>query len=183
MPMPADDTALRAALDAEAKRLIVDTTYTGRGHQAAGGRWATLNYWLGLPTAVGTALLAGGAGISAIIDRHAWLTAVLAFSATIASAVHGFLRPSERSDGHSLKGNRFIDLRNDARLFRELDLHSDLAVEELSARIRALRRRYADLNEAPPLQIPPQDYKAAKRSIDAGESSYENDPIWKELST
>jgi hypothetical protein len=181
--MPTNDSTLRDALDAEAKRLIVDTTYTGRGHQAAGGRWATLSYWLGVPTAVATALLAGGAGISAIIDRHAWITAALAFGATIASAIHGFLRPSERADSHSLKGNRFIDLRNDARLFRELDLRSDMTVDELSARIRVLRKRYADLNAAPPLQIPSRDYQAAKRSIHVGESSYEDDPVWKELST
>jgi len=177
----ANETELRLALDAEAKKLIVDSTYTGRGHQTAGGRWSTYNYWLGLPTAVASALLAGGAGISAVVDRHAWFTAILAFSAAIATASHGFLRPGERAEQHSLKGNRFIGLRNDARLFRELDLRTNVPVNELSSRLRELRKRYADLNESPPLHIPRQDYEAAKQSIAAGESNYEDDPIWKEL--
>lgn len=176
-----DETALRSALDDEAKRLIVDSIYTGRGHQQAGGRWATYNTWLGVPTAIGTALLAGGAGISAITDRYPWLTAGLAFAAAIASAVHGFLRPGERAEEHSLKGNRFIALRSDARFFRTIDLRSDLAVNDLSDRLRALRQRYNNMNETPPLHIPRRDYQAAKRSIEAGESNYENDPVWKEM--
>jgi hypothetical protein len=181
--MSPDETGIRNAFELEAKRLIVDSTYTGRGHQAAGNRWATYNYWLGLPTAVASALLSGGAGISAVVDRHAWLTAILAFGAAISTASHGFLRPGERAEEHALKGNRFIALRNDARLFLELDLRTTMAADKLSNQIRDLRKRYADLNETPPLHIPRQDYEAAKQSIEAGESSYENDPIWKELSS
>lgn len=176
-----DETALRSALDDEAKRLLVDSIYTGRGHQQAGGRWATYNTWLGVPTAVLTALLAGAAGISALNDRFPWLTASLAFAAAIASAAHGFLRPGERAEEHSLKGNRFIALRNDARFFRQVELQSRIAPDELSGRLRALRQRYHDMNEAPPLHIPQQDYQAAKASIERGESNYENDPVWKEM--
>lgn len=177
----ADDTTLRAALNDEAKRLIVDSTYTGRGHQAAGGRWAVYNNWLGLPTAVASALLAGGAGVSAVTESRPGLTAGLAFGAAILSAAHGFLRPAERAEEHSLKGNRFIALRNEARLFREIELRSNPDKDDLTTRLTELRKRYADLNETPPLHIPRRDYETAKRGIEAGESSYENDPIWKEL--
>jgi hypothetical protein len=176
------NASLLQALDEEAKRLIVDSTYTGRGHQHAGGRWETYNYWLGLPTAIGGALLAGSAGVTAITDRHPWITAALAFGAAVASATHGFLRPGQRANEHSLKGTRFMALRTEARLFREIDLRSESAQNQLSAKIRELRKRYDDLNETPPLHIPRQDYNAAKESIAKGESSFEDDPIWKELS-
>src|SRR5687768_11412743 len=91
-----DALTIRQAITVEAKRLIVDSTYTGRGHQTAGGRWAKYDHWLGLPTSIAGALLAGGAGISAVTDGRPGLTAVLAFASAITSAAHGFLRPGER---------------------------------------------------------------------------------------
>ena len=179
--MEANEAALHQALNTEAKRLIVDATYTARGHMVAGVRWSMYSYWLGLPTSIASTLLAGGAGISAVTESRPWITAVLAFAAAILSAAHGFLRPGERADEHSLKGNRFIALRNDARLFRELDLRSQTPTAELINRVRDFRKRYAELNETPPLRIPPTDYKTAQRSITAGESNYENDPLWEEM--
>lgn len=176
-----DLVAIREAIAVEAKRLIVDSTYSGRGHQAAGGRWARYDHWLGLPTSMAGALLAGGAGISAVTDGRPGLTAILAFASAITSAAHGFLRPGEKAEKHSLKGNRFIALRNDARLFVEIDIRSALSTDELAKRIKSLRKQYADLNETLPLHIPRTDYETAKKNIAAGESSYLNDPIWKEL--
>jgi hypothetical protein len=177
-----DESNLRQALDVEAKRLIVDTTYTGRGHQAAGRRLVRLNHWLGLPTAIATTVLASGAGVTALLNKEAWITASLALLAATTSACHGFLRPAEQAEAHALKGNRFIALRNEARVFRELDVRSGLSHEKLSERLKDLRRRYAELNEAAPLLIPQRDYEAAKRSIVAGESRYEGDPVWEEMS-
>lgn len=179
--MDSDQAARHQALNTEAKRLLVDCTYTGRGHQAAGRRWSVWNNRLGLPTAIASTLLAGGAGLSAVVDRQPWITATLAVLAAMTSAAHGFLRPGEIAQEHSLKGNRFIALRNDARLFREIDLRSGLSEQELAVRLRDLRQRYHDLNETPPLHIPRQDYLAAKQSIESGESNYENDPLWKEM--
>lgn len=168
----ADEVALRQALRNEASRVIEDCLHTGRNHQEAGLRWAGINTWLGVPAAVATTVLAGGAGVSAILDQRSGVTAVLALAAAALSAARGFLRPGEVSEAHSLKGNRFISLRNDARMFQQLDLLSGQASEELVARIKELRQRYADLNEAPPLVIQRQDYLKAKRGIEAGESEY-----------
>lgn len=60
---------LRQALKAEAKRLIIDSTYTGRGHQAAGLRMLRWNAWLGIPTTIATALLSSAAGITALLGN------------------------------------------------------------------------------------------------------------------
>ncbi len=58
----AGEVALRQAMDAEAKRVIVDCTYSGRGHLEASHRWAGLSTWLGLPVVILSAVLASGAG-------------------------------------------------------------------------------------------------------------------------
>lgn len=80
-------------------------------------------------------------------------------------------------------GDRFISLRNEARFFLQVDLRSSLGEDELVARLRDLRDRYNALNETAPRRIPRGDYEAARRSISAGEASYENDPLWKDLDT
>ncbi len=176
-----NDSTVREALRDEAKRLIVDSTYSGRGHQTAGRRWSGINTWLGLPTTILTTLLASGAGLSALVGSVNWLTALLALLAAALTAVRGFLRPGEVAEEHALKGTRYISLRNDTRLFLNIDLISAKSDDELAGRVRELRQRYNELNETPPLHIPRKDYLAAKESIATGESSYEDDPVWKEL--
>jgi hypothetical protein len=173
--VPIDEPGLRQALDRETKRLIEDCLYTGRGHQSAGQFWRAMNTWLGLPTAIASPLLATGAAGSALAQLSPWVTAGLAVLSAIAGAAHGFFRPYEISEAHGLKGNRIISLRNDARLFLEIELRSDRAPEELSARLRDLRQRYADLNETAPLNVPRFAYLRAKRNIEAGESTYAED--------
>jgi hypothetical protein len=177
----ATDQARRRALDDEAKRLIVDATYSGRGHQQAGRRWTALNHWLGIPSEIGSALLGSGAAITALVGNSKWITASLALLAVALGAVRSYLRPAETAEAHAIKGNRLISLRNDVRLYRELDLQSDVDLDELDSRLRVLRSRYNTLQEDAPRQIPPWAYRAAKQSIAAGESSYEDDPLWKEL--
>lgn len=175
-----DDVRLRQALQDEASRLIEDCLHTGRNHHEAGRRWASVNTWLGVPTAMATTVLAGGAGISALLDQQPAITALLALSAAALSAAKGFLRPGESSEENSLKGNRFIALRNDARIFQQIDLRSGQSVDDHISRIKELRKRYSDLNEAPPLVIQRRDYLKARNSIESGESEYQVDARQKE---
>ncbi len=172
---------LRSALNEEAKRLIVDALYTGRGHQVAGARWLEIHHWLGVPAAVTTTLLAGSATLSAVLEWNSWLTAGLALSSAITSASSSFLKPKEKADEYTLKGNRFIAIRNQARMYQQIDLRSSQTDEELSAEIKRIRSEYDKLNETPPLQIPRWAYERARKNITDGESNYENDPVWAEL--
>jgi len=171
----APEDALRRALEKEAKRLIEDCLYSGRGHQSAGQFWRAMNTWLGLPSAIASPLLATGAAGSALAQFSPWITAGLAILAAIAGAAHSFFRPNEIAEAHGLKGNRFITLRNDARLFLEIELLSGSDSRELAKRLQNLRQRHADLTETLPLNIPRFASQMAKRSIEAGESSYEED--------
>lgn len=176
-----EQESVRTAIRDEAKRLIIDSTYSGRGHQTGGQRWATINAWLGLPTAIVSALSATGAAASAILGQNPLLTAGLAILSAVLTSTHAFFHPDKLAEEHGLKGDRFISLRNDARMFLEIDLPSATSVKELRATIHELRRRYNALNETSPRRIVRRDYEGAKRSIVEGESGYENDPLWKEL--
>jgi hypothetical protein len=175
-----DAAARLQALRDEAKRLIIDCTYSGRGHQEAGATWATVNAWLGLPIVILSAALASGAGLSAITGSDNHLTAALALVSAVLTATRAFFRPDELSEEHELKGTRYIGLRNDTRLFQQVEITSGADPADLALRLRDLRERYNALTETPPRRIPRWAYERAKKNIERGESSYENDPLWKE---
>jgi hypothetical protein len=136
---------------------------------------------LGLPAAIVSALLATGAAAAAILGQNPLLTAGLAILSAVLTSAHAFFHPDKLAEEHGLKGDRFISLRNDARMFLEIDMPATSSIKELRASIHDLRRRYNALNETSPRRIARRDYEAARKSIAAGESSYENDPLWKEL--
>jgi hypothetical protein len=169
-------------MDAEAKRVIVDCPYSGRGHLEVSHHWAGWDTWLGLPVVVLRALLASGAGLTALLGQNNYLTAGLALLSAVLTATRAFFSPGELAEGHGLKGNRYLSVASAARLLREIDLRAGLTTEELTLCLRDLRERCNALNETPPQRIPAWAYTRAKQRIAAGGAGYEDDPLWKELS-
>lgn len=178
-PTPTDEK-LRQALFTEARKLIVNTTYAGQGHLEESTRWTWWDSWLGVPATLGTTLLAAGASVSALLNAQPLVTATIALLATACSTVRVFFKTEELTQSHGLKGNQYLSLRNEARLFKDLELLSTLSAEELQAHLKEMWQRYNALNELPPLRYSRKSYEAAKRNIAAGEQDYENDPLWKE---
>ena len=172
--------ALRHALTIEAKKLIVNSTYAGQGHLEESSRWSWWDSWLGVPATLGTTLLAAGASVSALLDAQPLVTATIALLATACSTIRVFFKTEDLTQSHGLKGNQYLSLRNEARIFKNLELLSAHNGEELQAHLKDLWQRYNALNELPPLRYSRHSYEAAKRNIAAGEQDYENDPLWKE---
>ncbi len=172
--------ALREALSKESERLIEDSLHTGRNNQEAGRWWSGFNTWVGAPSEVAAAILAGGAGVSALVGNEPNKTAALALISAALTALRAFFKPAEQADAYTLKGTRFIAIRNEARFFREIDLASSASDEELTAQLRDLRQRYANLNETAPLVVQRMHYLRARESIEAGESDYKIDRQAKE---
>ena len=132
------------------------------------------------PSVVLGALLASGAGITAIAGTYRWITATLALISALLSSLKGFLKSDENVNLHGVKGDRYISLRNDALTFQRVDLRSDLGVDILVSRGKELNKRLNALREETPSYIYKSVYEKTKESIKSGESAYENDPLWKE---
>ena len=172
---------LRTGLWAQANTVVIDATYSGRSHQALGTFWERIDHWIGLPAVILSAVLAATAAITALLGADSAITAALALVAAGLTAARAFLRPDERSDLHGLKGDRLISLRNDALLFQDVHLVRPGATdEELTKALEELCARRNALRESPPRHIPRNVYKKTRKSIKAGESSYENDPLYRE---
>jgi hypothetical protein len=174
-------TELRDQLAYEAKRLIIDATYSSRGHFAQASKWQRWAVILGLPLAIVSGLSAAAAAVTALFTNFRALTAALALTSAVLTSVRGFLRPEESAEAHGVKAARYLGIRNDAHFFLRVDLKSDADDPALTKSLRALRKTYNDLTLVPPHVVSTSAYQEAKNSIEKGEASYENDPLWPDL--
>ncbi len=156
-------------LVAECQRIEEDTEHSSKGHYNAGDRWGRYHLFLGLPAAIVAAI----AGAAAFKDCPE-LAGSLALVSTALTTVLTFLKPSERAEMHKSVGSQYHALRNQTRIFREIELSDGLDAETAKERLLELARIRDELNAASP-GIPRCDYEKAKQDIDAGNSQYRVD--------
>ncbi len=156
-------------LVAESLRIEEDTEHSAKGHYNAGDRWGRYHLYLGLPSA----LIAAIASAAAFKDCPE-LAGSLALLSTALTTVLTFLKPSERAEMHKSAAGQYHTLRNQTRLFREIDLAEGMDEGVAKKRLLELARIRDELNAASP-GIPRRDYEKAKQDIDAGGSRYQVD--------
>ena len=176
--MPAE---LLQGLKSQAKMIYIDAAYSGKGHLNAAEKWQRRSTWLGVPATAASSFLAAGAAVSALLDGVPWVTAILAGGSAVLTGLKTFLQPEEKANSHGAKGNQYLAIRNDARAFLEIDVRAGLPKDQLVNSIKDLRRRYNDLLQADPQLSEPDAFEKARRGIEAGETSYKDDPLWQEL--
>jgi len=162
-------TNLKDKLIVEAQRIEEDAEHSAKGHFNAADRWAGYHLWIGLPSAV-IAAIAGG---SAFNDMPI-LAGSLAMVSTALMTTLTFLKPSEHAENHKAVAGQYLSLRNQTRLFRELELIETSDISEAKNRLFALANIRDELNQASP-GIARQDYERAKADIDEGRSKYRTD--------
>lgn len=151
---------------AESRRIEEDSEYSAKSHFCASARWLKIHLWVGLPTAI----LAGVAGVTAL-SNYITLSACISIAVAAATAVMTFLNPTERAATHLDAGNKYNSLRNRTRIFRNVDLRIETPERELADQLKGLADQRDELNLASPA-IPRWAFKAARRSIRAGEADY-----------
>lgn len=153
----------------ECFRIEEDAEHSSKGHYNAGDRWGRYHLSLGLPAAIVAAI----AGAAAFKDCPE-LAGSLAMISTALTTVLTFLKPSERSEMHKSAGSKYHALRDQTRIFREIELSDGLDAGTAKKRLLELASNREELNAASP-GIPRRDYEKAKKDIDEGRSSYQVD--------
>lgn len=156
-------------MTAEASRIEEDTEHSFKAHYNAAVRWGRAHLWIGLPSAL-IAAVAGAAAFKNLPE----LAGALALVSTALTTVLTFLKPSERAELHKTAGCQYQALRNQTRIFREVDLLAGMSVEQARERLHQLARTRDELNEGSPA-IARRDYELAKSDIDEGRSLYRAD--------
>lgn len=154
---------------AEARRIEEDSEHSSKGHYNAGDRWGRYHLLIGLPAALVAAL----ASAAAFKDCPE-LAGGLALLSTALTTVLTFLKPSERAEMHKSAAGQFHKLRNQTRIFREIELADGLGEADARERLLQLASQRDDLNAAVP-GIPRSDYEKAKQDIDGGRARYQVD--------
>lgn len=164
-----DSTDLLTALYRETKRIEEDAEHSHKGHYYAAERWGHVRYWLGAPTALAAALA------SAFIFYSVPVVGTIgALLATLLATLMTFLDPAGRAAQHSAAGGAYLELRNQARIFGEIELLDPSNPERLCERLRSLDATRNRLNQTCP-KIPGWDYRRAKRAIEDGETRHRVD--------
>lgn len=160
---------LKSNLISEAHRIEEDSEHSAKGHYNAGERWGHYHLYIGLPTA----LISAVAGAAAFKNCPE-LAGGLALLVTALTTVLTFLKPSERAEMHKAVAGQYHALRNQARIFSEIELADGIELSAAKMKLLELARTRDELNATSP-GVPRCDYEKAKKDIDTGRSRYQVD--------
>jgi hypothetical protein len=160
---------LNDALKREARRVEEDSIHSAKGHFNAADIWRRRHYWIGVPATI----FGASAGASAV-KNFPEITILFSLAATILTGLLTFLKPSERASAHKTAGDQFLALRNDARVFREVELIEQDDMQAASDKLKSLCQRRNELNQGSP-EIPRKAFKQARQGIEGGEATYKAD--------
>ena len=156
---------------AELQRMEEDCTHSGKAHFNAADRWTRWNYAFGIPS-VGLSAAAG----AAFFQDYAVIAGAMSSAVTVLTALMTFLKPSEKAAGHKSSGDQYLSLRNDARVFREIELTQVSDDASAIAGMNGFTTRRNELNQASPA-FSNRDFKKAKKGIDRGEALHSIDKV------
>lgn len=156
---------------AELLRMEEDCNHSGKAHFNASDRWTWWNYTFGIPSVA----LSAAAG-AAFFKDYAVIAGIMSSGVTVLTALMTFLKPSEKSSNHKSSGDQYLSLRNDARVFREIELTQVADDAAAIAGMNGFTTRRNELNQASP-QFANRDFKKAKKGIERGESLHAIDKV------
>jgi hypothetical protein len=156
------ESALNEELSKEAQRIEEDALFSAKGHYNAVGSWLWLHRGLAVISGVASVI----AGTAVLKEWGPTVAVSAAAASTIAAALLGTLKPGEEGLRHQRAGDRYLAIRNRARIFRLIDLVSALPTEErLVTMAKALSSELDDTRSSAP-RIPGRAYERAKRDIE-----------------
>jgi len=155
----------------EAKRIEEDSLYSSKSHFYTSQCWSKVNMWLGGISAVFSAI--AGASALSQFDHHNTLAGILSIIVAGAAAVITFVNPNEMATAHHEAGNNYNALRNDARIFYEIEI-DDIDENSAISNLKKLSDKRNKLNSESH-QIPKWAFEKARKGIEEGEAEYKAD--------
>lgn len=154
------EVTIQKAISDEASRIEEDSLFSAKGHYNTESCWKLSHYILGGIAALSGAI-AGGSAFSDCV----WLTAIAGGLSGLTAAALTFFNPSEKAQEHKASGDCYCALKNDARIFRTIELPQIEGEKEATEKLQELSRRRTELS-ASSLGIPTFAYEKARRHID-----------------
>jgi len=161
---------LISSVTAECHRIEEDSLFSSKSHFNVSDRWDKFNLILGVPLAILTAL--GGV---AAIKSTTTVVVLFSISATVLSSLITSLNPSKRAALHKSSAIEYNILKNDVRIFREIELVTpQLTEKEIIERLHIFANRRNQLNSSSP-NIPRWAYEKTQSDVNNGYTTYHVD--------
>ncbi|MFA5762775.1 MAG: SLATT domain-containing protein [Bacilli bacterium] len=167
---------LLESLRREADCIEEDATYTSKALFNAASSWGGRHYGLGISAIVLSAAAGALATLKHTMPEEIWSVALplaAVFAAGLTTLVT-FLRTADQAAARRELGNALNTLRNDARIFREIDCLTEVSEESLVNRLKQLSHRRGELNARTP-GISKRAFDKTRKGIEEGESRYQVD--------
>lgn len=156
-------------LRVEAARIEEDTEHSAKRHFNSCELWSKLHYGLGIP-----ATIAAAAASAAVVKDAPLAAQLLALTAALLTALMTFLKPNDKALQHKNMGNQYLALRNDSRMFRELELRKPIDEGKKGEKLDRLAQRRNDLNSTAP-STSRWAFERTRKGIAEGETRYQVD--------
>jgi hypothetical protein len=143
-------------------------------HYAAETPWYYSIYWLGLPSAVLSAI-AGAAALSQY-PQSSYVAGGISIIVAILSSLMTFLDPSKRANAHHTAAKGYERLYHEAGFFYRIEaLDGADDIKQRKVRLTELAKKRNDLDEASPA-IPGRAYEVAEKHIKEDDGEVVRDP-------
>lgn len=147
-------------IEKEIERIKEDSIYSAKGHFDSAKYWRYWNYFLTVASIA--SVCASLVFVFSDLDKF-WIGFITIVSGLIAMLLV-FSNPQEKYISHYNSGNRFLSLRNKARIFLEVE-SKDMGIEQQVESLKKLDSKRNKINKHS-LPIGSMGYKSAKKQIE-----------------
>ncbi|TLD80946.1 SLATT domain-containing protein [Helicobacter sp. MIT 05-5293] len=144
----------------EVERIKEDSIYSAKGHFESAKYWRYWNYALMI-----TSIASVCASLVFVYnDSNECWSGFIAIISGFITMLLVFLNPQEKYLSHQNSGNKYLALRNKARIFLEIE-SKNISIEQQIQYLKKLDSRRTNINENS-LPIAQAGYKSAKKQIE-----------------
>ena len=156
-------------IEKEIKRIEEDCIYSAKGHFESAKFWRRLYYWLMIFSILSLCL----SFTLTLLDSQL-CTVICGIISSFITVILIFLNPQEKYLSHQNSGNKFLSLRNQIRIFNDIEIKNSNYIDEYTKRLIEFSKERNSLNENS-LPIAETGYKNVKKQIEEETHIYEID--------
>ena len=153
----------------ENKRIEEDCIYSAKGHFESAKFWRHLYYWLMIFSILSLCL-----SFTLTLPDSQLCTVICSLISSFITVILIFLNPQEKYLSHQNSGNKFLSLRNQIRIFNDIEIKNSNYIDEYAKRLIEFSKERNALNNNS-LPIAETGYKNAKKQIEEETHIYEVD--------
>ena len=155
-------------IEKEIKRIEEDCIYSAKWHFESAKFWRKWYYWL-----MASSILSLCLSFPVLADGNL-CTASVGLISSFITVILIFLNPQEKYLSHQNSGNKFLSLRNQIRIFNDIEIKNSNYADEYTKRLIVFSEERNSLNENS-LPIAETGYKNTKKQIEEKTHIYEVD--------